>query len=112
MTIHSQNDHLLRIDTILNSDVAEKQFQTDPLLLTKLDGVEGISRLFAYDVIMLRDAGGSGGETVNGETRHPIDTTKLIGTHAEIGARPSSSKHQDDDTIFFKRVGMFETFED
>ncbi len=115
MAGYLQSERLLRIDTVLNNRALfpeEAKFTGDPLLLTKLDGVEGISRLFAYDVIMLRDAGGSGGETVNGEIRHPIDTTKLIGTHAEIGARPSNSKHQDDDTIFFKRVGMLETFED
>ncbi len=112
MAGYSQQEHLLRIDTILNSDPAESKFQGDPLLLVKLDGVEGISRLFAYDVIMLRDAGGAQGETVNGQKRPPIDTTKLIGTHAEIGARPSNSADQKEDEIFFKRVGMFETFED
>jgi len=115
MAGYLQSERLLRIDTVLNNRALfpeEAKFTGDPLLLTKLDGVEGISRLFAYDVIMLRDAGGSGGETVNGETRHPIDTTKLIGTHAEIGAWPSSSKQQEDDTIFFTRLGMFETLED
>jgi hypothetical protein len=104
-----QKDHLLSIDTILNDDANEKKFQSDPLLLVKLDGVEAISRLYAYDVIMLRDAGD---EKVNGQTRQPIDTTKLIGTHAIIGARPSKHETQTDDTIPFKRVGMFETFED
>jgi uncharacterized protein involved in type VI secretion and phage assembly len=112
MAGYSQNDHLLRIDTILNADAAEKKFEGDPLLLVKLDGVEGISRLFAYDVIMLRDAGGRQGEKVNGEKRPPIETTQLIGTHAEIGARPSDKKDNKEDEIFFKRVGMFETFED
>ena len=103
----SQNDHLLRIDTILNDDAAEKGFEGDPLLLVRVDGVEGISRLFAYDVVMLRDAGGRGGEN-----RPPIDTTRLIGTHAEVGIRPSNDKDQEEDTIFFKRVGYFEAFED
>jgi hypothetical protein len=42
----------------------------------------------------------------------PIDTIKLIGTHAEIGARPSNAKDGKEDEIFFRRVGMFETFED
>jgi uncharacterized protein involved in type VI secretion and phage assembly len=115
MAGYLQKDHLLRIDTILSNPKLfpqEAQFQGDPLLLAKLDGVEGISRLFAYDIIMLRDVGGDNGETVNGQTRPPIDTTKLIGTHAEIGARPSDSTTQTDDTIVFKRVGMFETFED
>jgi uncharacterized protein involved in type VI secretion and phage assembly len=115
MAGYSQDDHLLRIDTVLSNPKLfpqEAQFQGDPLLLAKLDGVEGISRLFAYDIIMLRDAGGGDGEIVNGVTRPPIDTKKLIGTHAEISARPSNSKTQTDDTIFFKRVGMFETFED
>ena len=112
MAGYSQEKRLLRIDTILNNDAAERRFQGDPLLLAKLDGVEGVSRLFAYDVIMLRDAGGREGEEVGGQKRPPIDATKLIGTHAEIGARPSNKENQTDDEIFFKRVGMFETFED
>jgi uncharacterized protein involved in type VI secretion and phage assembly len=104
-----QKDHMLRIDTILKN---EPGFEGDPLLLVKLDGVEAISRLYAYDVIMLRDAGGQEGEKVNGQKRPPLDTTKLIGTHAVISARPSKEEKQSDDTIFFKRYGMFETFED
>ena len=55
---------------------------------------------------MLRDAGGAQGETVNGEKRPPVDVTKLIGTHAEIGSRSDTNLN------FFKRVGMFESFED
>ena len=102
-----QKEHLLSIDTILNDDAGEKKFESDPLLLVKLDGVEAISRLYAYDIIMLRDAGEE-----NGQKRQPIDTTKLIGTHAVLGARPSKEKSQTDDTIPFKRSGMFETFED
>jgi uncharacterized protein involved in type VI secretion and phage assembly len=115
MAGYSQSEHLLRIDTVLNDHSLfpeEAKFAGDPLLLTKLDGIEGISRLFAYDVIMLRDAGGREGEEVNGQKRPPIDTTKLIGTHAAIGARFSTSDNQTDDEIFFKRIGMFETFED
>jgi uncharacterized protein involved in type VI secretion and phage assembly len=112
MAGYSQQARLLRIDTILNGDPAERKFEGDPLLLVKLDGVEGISRLFAYDLVMLRDAGGQQGESVNGEKRPPIDTTRLIGTPATIGARPSNSENQKDDEIFFLRVGMFETFED
>lgn len=102
-----QKKHLLQIDTILNDDAGEKKFESDPLLLVKLDGVEAISRLYAYDLIMLRDAGKE-----NGQNRQPIDTTKLIGTHAVIGSRPSKEETQTDDTIPFKRSGMFETFED
>ena len=107
MAGYSQQERLLRIDTILNGDPGESGFQGDPLLLVKLDGVEGISKLFAYDVVMLRDAGG-----IQGEKRPPLDTTKLIGTHAELGARPSKGGGQGEDETFFKRVGMFETFED
>lgn len=106
MAGYSQATRLLRIDTILNSDAAERQFSGDPLLLVKIDGVEGISRLYAYDIIMLRDSGGNEGATVNGNPRPPLDVTKLIGTHAELGGRPST------DLNFFKRVGMFESFED
>jgi uncharacterized protein involved in type VI secretion and phage assembly len=96
MAGYSQEEHHLRIDTILDGDASEG----DPLLLAMLDGVEGISRLFAYDVVLLRDTGGGA------EKRPPIDPTKLIDTYVEIGARP------DRDRPFFKRAGMFETFED
>jgi hypothetical protein len=106
MAGYSQQEHILRIDTILNDESSEKEFEGDPLLLAKLDGVEGISRLFGYDVVMLRDAGGAQGATVNGEKRPPIDATKLINTHVVIGARP------DKDKDFLRRAGMFETFED
>jgi uncharacterized protein involved in type VI secretion and phage assembly len=101
MAGYSQQEHILRIDTILNDDASEQQLEGDPLLLAKLDGVEGISRLFGYDVVMLRDAGGA-----QGENRPPIDATKLIDTHVVIGARPNKDKN------FIKRAGMFETFED
>ncbi|MGH7064058.1 MAG: contractile injection system protein, VgrG/Pvc8 family, partial [Stellaceae bacterium] len=101
MAGYSQQDHILRIDTILNDDASENALEGDPLLLAKIDGVEGISRLFGYDVVMLRDAGGA-----EGATRPPIDPTKLIDTHVTIGARP------DKDEDFIKRAGMFETFED
>ena len=119
---YSQKDRLLRIDTILNSDPEESPFRGDPLLLVKLDGVEGISRLFAYDVIMLRDAGGLGGEKIHGERRPHFDTTRLIGTHVEIGARPGApdrvhlpgegNKEREEEETIFVRVGMFEAFED
>lgn len=115
MTEFLQKEHLLQIDTILSNDKGEQQYKSDPLLLVKVDGVEGISKLYAYDLIMLRDAGGAQGEVVNGKKRPPIDTTKLIGTHAEIGMRPSVDTGDGDNQgrdIFFKRVGMFETFED
>lgn len=101
MAGYSQQDHILRIDTILNEDASENALEGDPLLLAKIDGVEGISRLFGYDVVMLRDAGGA-----EGATRPPIDPIKLIDTHVTIGARP------DKDEDFIKRAGMFETFED
>jgi len=106
MAGYSQEGHILRIDTILDDDPAENDFDGDPLLLVKLDGVEGISRLFGYDVVMLRDVGGAQGATLKGGKRPPIDPTKLIDTHAEIGAR------SDKDKKVFKRAGMFETFED
>src|SRR5271168_5118300 len=110
MAGYHQKKHLLRIDTDLNNDAEEKKFDGDPLLLVKLDGVEGISRLYAYDVVMLRDAGGKEGEQVSGQKRPPLDATKLIGTHAEIGARPSVETGKDNNQgqdVFLKRVGMF-----
>ncbi len=110
MAGYHQKERLLRIDTILDSDAAEKNLEGDPLLLVKLDGIEAVSQLYAYDVIMLRDAGGR-----EGHARPPLDTTRLIGTHAEIGARPANSSDDGDNQgqdIFYKRVGMFESFED
>jgi uncharacterized protein involved in type VI secretion and phage assembly len=118
---YSQQDHLLRVDTVLSNDPAERKFEGDPLLLAKLDGVEGISRLFAYDLIMLRFAEGRG-RSVQAARRPPIDTRKLIGTRVAIGARPGAPldevrppgegrKEHEYDTIF-TRVGMFETFEE
>ncbi len=96
----------LKIDTILNSDPDEKDFAGDPLLLVKMEGTEGISRLFGYNVIMLRDAGGAEGErNAKGEKRPPIDPKKLIGTHVSLGARQDV-----DEELFLTRVGMFETF--
>src|SRR5579863_681163 len=110
MAGYFQKDRLLRIDTILNNDKDETKFPGDPLLLAKIDGVEGVSRLFAYDLIILRDTGG-----FQGQKRPPLDTTKLIGTHAEIGARPSPDPGEKDNQgqdIFYTRVGVFEAFED
>jgi uncharacterized protein involved in type VI secretion and phage assembly len=111
MAGYFQKERLLRIDTILNTDPDEQKLNGDPLLLARLDGVEGISRLSAYDLVILRDAGGTAGQA-----RPILDTTRLIGTHVEIGARPSNTppgnmKEQGQD-IFYKRVGVFEAFED
>jgi uncharacterized protein involved in type VI secretion and phage assembly len=106
MAGYSQQEHTLRVNTILDEDPSEKGFDGDPLLLVKIAGVEGISRLFGYDLVMLRDAGGAQGATSNGEKRPPIDATKLIDTHVVIGARPDKDKN------FLKRAGMFEAFED
>jgi len=114
MVDYLQKEHLLRVDTILNDDEDEKKYKSDPLLLVRLDGVEGISRLYAYDLIMLRDAGGA-----QGQKRPLLNIKKLtgmIGTHAEISLRPSvkSGEKIDDQgqDVWYKRVGMFETFED
>jgi uncharacterized protein involved in type VI secretion and phage assembly len=100
MAGYQQEPHLLRIDTVLTNPTQDAT-GGDPLLLVKLDGVEGISRLFAYDVVMLRDAGGMGGQALP-----PLDATTLIGTHVTVSGRPNIND------IWGKRVGMFETFED
>ena len=80
MAGYSQHEHILRVDTILDEDPSEKGFGGDPLLLVKIDGVEGISRLFGYDLVVLRDAGGAQGATSNGEKRPPIQV--IATTHS------------------------------
>jgi hypothetical protein len=81
-------DHLLWIDPVLNDEVDEQKF---PPFVVKPDGVEGVSLLYPCNVTMLRNAGDIEGERENGQKRPPLDVTKLIGAHAENGARPSNA---------------------
>jgi uncharacterized protein involved in type VI secretion and phage assembly len=98
---YSQSNKLLQIQTILDSDPAEKKISGDPLLLTQVDGTEGMSKLFSYDVVMLREAGG-----IEGNKRPTLDPHKLIGTQVKFGVRQGTSDS------FQYRVGMFESFEE
>ena len=83
---------VLTIDTKLGE--AKNQDQTDPLMLTTVTGIEGISQPFAYDVSLARHP--SKGDVV------PQD---LIGTMARIGIQQTNS------SIFFYRTGMIQNFQ-
>ena len=97
MAEYFQDDKLLMIRTILDDDPVEQRRDGDPLLLLKLDGTEGISRLSSYDVAMLRDA-----------DRPSLDVTRLIGTHVFFSARPDNNFAFDNHL----RSGMFESVEE
>src|ERR1700719_2019570 len=95
---YKQAGRLLFIHTVLDTDPNEKAFKGrqlngDPLLLVKFDATEGISRMFSYDLVLLRDAGNEGGNPSGpGEDRPPLDPTRLIGTTAVIGAFSDKDK--------------------
>ena len=94
---YRQTDKLLRISTFLDNE--EKKIDGDPLLLGTLDGTEGISRLYSYDVTILRDADSE---------RPPLDLTRLINAEVYLGARQSNDKH----VPFLYRVGVFESLQE
>ena len=81
----------LTISTILG----DQQVSGDkgPLLLSAVQGMEGISMPYAYDVTMFR-------EIEDGD----IDPAKMIGTRATIGMRAKT------DNFTFRR-GIFQTFD-
>lgn len=78
---------VLTIDTVLGQ--AKNQDQTDPLMLTTVNGTEGISQCFVYDVSM---------------ARHPdlrdVVPQDLIGTMARIGIQQTNS------SVYIYRTGM------
>jgi len=81
----------LTISTILG----DQQVSGDqgPLLLSAVQGMEGISMPYAYDVTMFR-------EIKDGD----IDPGQMIGTRATIGMRAKT------DSFTFRR-GIFQTFD-
>jgi uncharacterized protein involved in type VI secretion and phage assembly len=100
----------LKIDTVLG-----RQEDTDdkgPFLLSSVQGVEGVSTPYAYDVVLyrlLRDKDapvrvGPDGTVRLGPVRPDIDPTKLINTPVTIYMRGRSD-------TYTARHGIFQTFE-
>jgi uncharacterized protein involved in type VI secretion and phage assembly len=89
---------ILKIDTILGA--ATNLDETDPLLLTNLDGQEGVSIPFSYDLVLMRRLAEDGG----GE----VAANMLLGTSARIGLleRDVFGKPH-----YHHRVGSFAQFE-
>ena len=94
----TQQNKLLRIDTVLSAK--EKGTAGDPLLLVKIQGNEGISQPFSYDVTMFRDKG-----------KRDIDPDQLINTVARIGIKPASDQDEVPASLYFPRKGVIEHFE-
>lgn len=89
---------VLTIDTVLGK--AERLNAQDPLLLTSLDGWEGVSAPFVYDLVLARDTG-------LGEEKVRID--KLLGSEARIGLLTGEDKQGK--PKYVHRVGCFSHFE-
>jgi uncharacterized protein involved in type VI secretion and phage assembly len=89
---------ILKIDTILGP--ATKLSVEDPLLPTSLDGQEGVSVPFTYDLVLMRRLEGRDGGEV------PID--KILGTSARIGLLSSTA--DPDNPTYTHRVGSFSQF--
>jgi uncharacterized protein involved in type VI secretion and phage assembly len=86
----------LKIDTFLGP--AESLDPSDPLLLTSLDGREGVSIPFTYDLVLMRQLA-----KVNVEEK----LEGIIGTSARIGLlRPGPGN-----PTYIHRVGSFSQFE-
>lgn len=93
---YTQKDKLLRISTFLDRE--EAKYAGDPLLLVKLDGTEGISRPFSYDIVLLRDA--------DPNERPELDLRRLINAEAYLGARSGTGEQ------FLYRVGIIESVQE
>ena len=91
----NQQGRLLRIETVL--DAAEKGLLGDPLLLIKVEGEEGISTPYYFDLIMYRSAAKN--------KTNPIDPKMLINTAATIHIRGEPQ-----DSPFTSRRGIFRNF--
>jgi uncharacterized protein involved in type VI secretion and phage assembly len=97
-----QKGRLLRIETTLSNNEAEKKLPGDPVLLTKLDGEEGFSIPYVYDILMYRS-------TAKNKT-NPITADMLIGTKALIHCR-GDDENCDQMGLTLTRMGIFITFE-
>jgi uncharacterized protein involved in type VI secretion and phage assembly len=92
----NQQGRLLRIETVL--DAAEKGLPGDPLLLIKVEGEEGISMPYHFDLIMYRSAAKN--------KARPIAPEMLINTAATIHIRGEPQ-----DSPFASRRGIFKSFQ-
>ena len=90
---------VLKIDTILGA--AANLNSTDPLLPTSLDGQEGVSVPFTYDLVLMRRLQEDGGGEV------PIN--RILGTSARIGLL--SGNDDQGNPTYIHRVGSFSQFE-
>ena len=93
----TQDDRLLRVDTVLSEK--EKGLPGDPLLLVKIQGNEGISTPYSYDVTMFRDA-----------RKRDIDPQTLINTPVRLGIKPTTPDEVPP-SLYFPRKGVIERFE-
>jgi uncharacterized protein involved in type VI secretion and phage assembly len=96
---------IIKIKTILDDDSDEKDPSYppgDPVVLAKLDGTEGVSKLYSYDISLLRDA-----------RRPPLRLENLIDTKVLLGVRYQSDDKDapapPKDDPFIYRVGIFES---
>jgi uncharacterized protein involved in type VI secretion and phage assembly len=90
---------VLKIDTILGA--AANLNSTDPLLPTSLDGQEGVSVPFTYDVVLMRRLQEDGGGEV------PVN--RMLGTSARIGLLSGTDDRGK--PTYIHRVGSFSQFE-
>jgi uncharacterized protein involved in type VI secretion and phage assembly len=97
-----QKGRQLRIETVLSNDATEKTFVGDPVLLTKLDGEEGFSIPYTYDILMYRSAAKN--------KRNPITADMLIGTKAQLHCR-GDDENCEQMGLTLTRMGIFITFE-
>jgi uncharacterized protein involved in type VI secretion and phage assembly len=95
----AESPTLLTIYTIL--DDQEKGDDGNAFQLAKVDGQEAISQPYSYKLTLLREVGG-----LEGKNRGQLDITRLIGTNAVFGVRPST------DRVFTFRSGMIDTVEE
>lgn len=107
----------LKISTILDSSQSSNDFSdTDQLLLASLDGVEGISQGYAYDLTLLRPTGSQ---------YPPIAPDALINSPATIGIKLAADHFEsppiigpiikgpevEDTYTYIQRHGVFMWFE-
>jgi type VI secretion system secreted protein VgrG len=92
---------VLKIDTVLGP--ATQLNGEDPLLLTSVDGQEGISVPYTYDLVLMR-------RHVDDESDRKVDVTKLLGSSARIGLL-STDKDDEGKRKYVHRLGCFSQFE-
>src|SRR5262245_51379269 len=95
---------VLKIDTVLGP--ARHLDSDDELLLTSLDGTEGVSTPYTYDIVLMRKVE---------KDEVPID--KILGTSARIGLLSTDDEDKDKDKDksgrpkYIHRLGCFTQFQ-